>query len=488
MKNYDRLIFELSIPGRIGYSLPDSAYPQYGLAALGALQRDVPARLPEVSELDVVRHYTNLSQKNFGVETGFYPLGSCTMKYNPKILEEIASLPAFSALHPLQPAADVQGILRIYHELQAMLAEISGLSEYSLNPFAGAHGELTGLMIMKAYHEDRGDFKRKKVIVPDAAHGTNPASAAICGFEIIEIRSTPEGIVDLEALKAVLDDGVAGMMLTNPNTLGIFDRHILEITRLVHAAGGLMYYDGANLNAILGQTKPGELGFDIMHINLHKTFATPHGGGGPGSGPVGVKAGLERFLPNPQVKAEGNAFYVENGADAIGSVSGFFGNFKVWLKAYVYILTLGRENLKDVGRLATINANYVRVSLKDDYHLPIKSFAMHECVFDGLEDQSTGVTTLDVAKRLLDYGFHSPTIYFPLLFHQSIMIEPTETDSKQTLDEFIAVMKKVAEEAKTDPESLKTAPRTTPVTRIDEVYAAKKMILTYQDYLAENGR
>jgi len=488
MKSYDRLIFELSVPGRTGVSLPASTSKKHKLAALGSLLRNTAPALPEVSELDVVRHYTNLSQKNFGVETGFYPLGSCTMKYNPKINEEIAGMPAFAGLHPLQPASQVQGALRVYHELQAILSELSGLSEFSLNPFAGAHGELAGLMIIKAFLEDRGEFKRTKIIVPDSAHGTNPASAALCGFEIVEIPSTAEGFVDLDQLKAVLADDIAGMMLTNPNTLGIFDKNILEITKLVHGAGGLMYYDGANLNAILGQCRPGDLGFDVMHINLHKTFSTPHGGGGPGSGPVGVRKGLERFLPNPQVKKDGGAYYVEKGADAIGSVSGFFGNFKVWLKAYCYCLTLGKEHLKDVGRFATINANYVRVALQDDFVMPIRGFAMHECVFDGLVDQSTGVTTLDVAKRLLDYGFHAPTIYFPLLFHQSIMIEPTETESKQTLDDFIAVMKKVAAEAKTEPDTLKTAPRTTPVTRIDEVYAAKKMILTYQDYIAESGR
>ncbi|MFA5005930.1 MAG: aminomethyl-transferring glycine dehydrogenase subunit GcvPB [Candidatus Izemoplasmatales bacterium] len=488
MNRYDRLVFELSVPGRVGFSLPEPERGSHRLADLGGLLRPTAPALPEVSELDVVRHYTNLSQKNFGVESGFYPLGSCTMKYNPKINDEIASLPGFTGIHPLQPAGQVQGALRVYHELQGMLSEISGLSEFSLNPFAGAHGELTGLMIIKAYHEDRGDFKRKKVVVPDAAHGTNPASAALCGFEIVEIPSTPEGFVDMDALRAVLSDEIAGMMLTNPNTLGIFDKNILEITRLVHAAGGLMYYDGANLNAILGQCRPGDLGFDVMHINLHKTFSTPHGGGGPGSGPVGVRQGLERFLPNPQVKKDGDSFYVEHAADAIGSVSGFYGNFRVWLRAYAYCLTLGREHMKDVGRLATINANYVRVALKDKYKLPIDSFAMHECVFDGLVDQSTGVTTLDVAKRLLDYGFHAPTIYFPLLFHQSIMIEPTETESKQTLDAFIDVMRKVADEAIENPDALKNAPTTTPVTRIDEVYAAKKMILTYQDYIAEHAR
>jgi len=475
MKNYDRLIFELSISGREGFSLPNSVINGYSIQDINQslLRRDIPA-LPEVSELDVIRHYTNISHKNFGVETGFYPLGSCTMKYNPKINEEIAAMKAFNSIHPLQTASDTQGVLKIYYELQSMLSEISGLHAYTLNPFAGAQGELTGLMIMKEYHLQRGDFKRTKVIVPDSAHGTNPASATLCGFDIIEIESTPEGTVDLEQLKAVLSDEVAGMMLTNPNTLGIFEKDIVEIARLVHEAGGLMYYH------------PGDMGFDIMHINLHKTFSTPHGGGGPGAGPVGVKEFLTPYLPNPQIKKMDNHFFLDWNKDSIGSVSGFYGNFKVWLRAYVYIMTLGKENLKNVGVLSTLNANYVRVHLEDDFNLPIKGFSMHECVFDGLKDQSTGVTTLDVAKRLLDYGVHAPTIYFPLLFHQSIMIEPTETESKQTLDEFIAVMKKVAKEAITDPQMMKLAPHTTPISRIDEVFAAKKMILTYKDYLKEN--
>ncbi len=485
MLKYDRLVFEISVPGRQGYSLPNNGYPRDTGEDLGNLERQIPLPLPELSELDVVRHFTLLSQKNFGVETGMYPLGSCTMKYNPKINEEAASRPNFQRIHPYQPAGEVQGTLAIYHHLTEMLSEIAGMDAFTLNPFAGSHGELTGLMIMKKYHQDRGDFARNKVIVPDSAHGTNPASAAVAGMEIIEIPSTPEGLVDLTQLKAVLSPEVAGMMLTNPNTLGIFDRNILEITRLVHEAGGLMYYDGANLNAILGQARPGDMGFDIVHFNLHKSFSTPHGGGGPGSGPVGVKAPLRRLLPSPQVKKVGDHYHVEHDAEAIGQVSGFFGNVLVWIRAYAYILSCGKENLKTLGTLATLNANYVKESLKDDYFLPISGPCMHECVFDGLKDQSTGVTTLDVAKRLLDYGYHAPTIYFPLLFHQSIMIEPTETESKQTLDEFIAVMKKVAEEARLSPELVKQAPHDTLVSRIDEVSAAKKMILTYQDYLNE---
>ncbi|MGD9908968.1 MAG: aminomethyl-transferring glycine dehydrogenase subunit GcvPB [Candidatus Izemoplasmatales bacterium] len=481
----DLLLFEMSVSGRVGYQLPKSFNSDYSMSELDGLLRKEAPSLPEVSELDTLRHFTNISKKNFGVENGFYPLGSCTMKYNPKINEEIASFSGFNHIHPLQSASSVQGALKMAEELSASLSELSGMDEFSLNPYAGAHGELTGLMIMKKYHEDRKDFKRTKVIVPDSAHGTNPASTAVCGMEVIEIPSTEQGTVDIEALKAVLNDEVAGIMLTNPNTVGIFERDILTIASLVHDAGGLLYYDGANLNALLGVARPGDMGFDIIHINLHKTFSTPHGGGGPGSGPVGVVSHLAHLLPNPRVKKLDDSYYLEYSKDAIGSVSSFLGNFKVWVRALTYIKTLGRENLKLVGPYAVLNANYIQKALENDYFLPIKGFSMHECVFDGLIDQSTGVKTLDVAKRLLDYGMHAPTIYFPLLFHQAIMIEPTETESKQTIDEFIRVMKDIAQEAISNPEILKSAPHHTPITRIDEVYAAKKMILTYKDYLEE---
>ncbi|WP_290427135.1 aminomethyl-transferring glycine dehydrogenase subunit GcvPB [Coprobacter tertius] len=482
MKYYDKLIFEISKEGRVGYTLPKPDFGKYSVNDLpeGLLRQDTPD-LPEVSELDVVRHYTNVSNKNFGVETGFYPLGSCTMKYNPKINEEIAALPAFSALHPMQPAETAQGALKVYYELARSLAEISGLAEFTLNPFAGAHGELTGLMLMRQYHIKRGDMNRTRVIVPNSAHGTNPASAAVCGLEIVEVESTPEGTIDVEKLKPLLDETIAGIMMTNPNTLGIFEKEILEIASLVHACGGLLYYDGANLNPLLGVCRPGDMGFDIMHINLHKTFSTPHGGGGPGSGPVGVAAALTEFLPNPRVKKVEDRYVVETGDDAIGSVSGFFGNFAVMMRAYTYILSLGKENIRHVGSLATLNANYVKESLKQDYYLPIEGVCKHEFVFDGLADKSTGVTTLDVAKRLLDYGYHAPTIYFPLLFHQSIMIEPTETESKETLDEFIGVMKTVAREARENPDIVKSAPHSTPVRRLDETTAAKKPILRFKD-------
>lgn len=482
IRNYDKLIFELSKEGRIGYSLPKNELSQYSVASLPAvLQRTSIPELPEVTEFDVVRHYTNLSNKNFGVDTGFYPLGSCTMKYNPRINEEICSLPSFTGLHPEQPAECAQGALEVYYNLAASLAEISGLSAFTLNPYAGAHGELTGLMIMRSYHIQRGDLKRTKVIVPDSAHGTNPASAAVCGLEIVEVKSTANGTVDVEDLKPLLDDTVAGIMMTNPNTLGIFETKIPEISRLVHECGGLLYYDGANLNALLGKCRPGDMGFDIMHINLHKTFSTPHGGGGPGDGPVGVRAGLENLLPNPQVKKDSEGkFYLDTDDASLGYVSNYLGNFGVIMRAYTYILTLGRENVKMVGPLAVLNANYVKESLKNEYYLPIEGVCKHEFVFDGLADKSTGVTTLDIAKRLLDYGYHAPTIYFPLLFHQSIMIEPTETESKETLDEFIAVMKVVAKEAIENPEIVKTAPHTTPVRRLDETTAARFPKVTYK--------
>lgn len=487
IRNYDKLIFEISKEGREGYSLPKNEFKeQYCPCALPAnLKRETAPQLPQVTEFDVVRHYTNLSNKNFGVDTGFYPLGSCTMKYNPRINEEISTLPAFN-LHPATPDDAAQGALEVYYNLAASLAEISGLSAFTLNPYAGAHGELTGLMIMRSYHAQRGDHKRTKVIVPDSAHGTNPASAAVCGLEIVEVKSTANGTVDVEDLKPLLDDTVAGIMMTNPNTLGIFETEIPEISRLVHEAGGLLYYDGANLNAVLGKCRPGDMGFDIMHINLHKTFSTPHGGGGPGDGPVGVRAGLEHLLPNPQVKkSDCGKFYLDCDEKSAGNVSNFLGNFGVILRAYTYILTLGRENVKMVGPLAVLNANYVKESLKEYYLLPIEGVCKHEFVFDGLVDKSTGVTTLDIAKRLLDYGYHAPTIYFPLLFHQSIMIEPTETESKETLDEFISVMKTVAREAKDNPDVVKNAPYSTPVRRLDETTAARSPKTTYRQLVAE---
>ena len=482
MKYYDKLIFDLSKAGRQGYSLPSRTWDTtLADMPVGLCRAEAPA-LPQVSELDVVRHYTNLSQMNFGVDSGFYPLGSCTMKYNPKINEEIAAMPAFAGIHPLQPSETVQGVLRVYKELAHALSSITGMAEFTLDPFAGAHGELTGLMIIRQYHMSRGDEKRTRIIVPDSAHGTNPASAAVCGLEIVQVKSKENGLVDVEDLKPLLDETIAGIMMTNPNTLGLFEKDIREIAALVHECGGLLYYDGANMNPLIGMVRPGDMGFDVLHLNLHKSFSTPHGGGGPGAGPVGVAAHLVPYLPVPKVVEDEDGLLSVVGSDgeACGQISGFMGNFGVLLRANTYILMLGKQNVKMVGPLAVLGANYIKESLKDCYKLPIESVCKHEFVFDGLLDQSTGVPTLDLAKRLLDYGFHAPTIYFPLLFHQAIMIEPTETESKETLDGFIEIMRHIAAEAIADPESLKTAPHTTPVRRLDETTAARQPVLRYE--------
>ena len=475
-KLYGKLIFELSHAGSKGYSLPKNNFGHHEIPS--SMRRQEDAQLPECDELTVVRHYTNHSGNNFGVNNGFYPLGSCTMKYNPCINEEMANLPQFAGLHPLQPVETCQGALEVEYNLQQSLAELTGMADFTLNPFAGAHGELTGLMIIRSYHQSRNDDKRIKVIVPDSAHGTNPASAAVCGLEIVEVKSTAEGLVDVEDLKPLLGDDIAAIMMTNPNTLGLFEKKIPEIAELVHGCGALMYYDGANLNPMLGACRPGDMGFDVMHVNLHKTFSTPHGGGGPGSGPVGVRKGLEQFLPAPHVVKENDSFHVDN--DRFNHVGAYLGNFGVILRAYTYILSLGKEYVKLVGPLATLNANYIKECLKDVYELPIEGLCKHEFVFDGLKDKSTDVTTMDVAKRLLDYGFHAPTIYFPLLFHQAMMIEPTENESKQTIDGFIEVLRTIAEEAKTTPDVVKSAPHNTPISRVDDVLAAKHPILTYK--------
>jgi len=480
---YGNLIFELSRPGRRGAKVPDRKLsPALGTLPAALMRSEAPA-LPEVDEPTAVRHYTNMSNNNFGVDTGFYPLGSCTMKYNPKINEEMASLPAMTALHPLQPAVTAQGALELYHTLQSMLSEIGGMKEFTLNPFAGAHGELTGLMVIHAWHDSRGDKKRDKVIVPDSAHGTNPASAALAGYKIVEVKSLPDGTVDVADLKSKLDDTVAAMMMTNPNTLGIFERSIPEIAEAVHAAGALMYYDGANLNPMLGVARPGDMGFDVMHINLHKTFSTPHGGGGPGAGPVGVRAGLEEFLPTPRVikKDDGTFDVITDSPESLGSISTWLGNFAVEARALSYILSLGRDGLMEAGPLATLNATYIKENLRDHYLLPIEGLSKHEFVFDGLKDKSTGVTTLNVAKRLLDYGFHAPTIYFPLLFHESLMIEPTETESKETLDRFIDTMRRIAVESIENPDNVKNAPHTTPISHPDDTEAALHPVVTYME-------
>ena len=484
-KLYGNLIFELSKSGRKGYSLPEYASEHSTAELPQALRRSEEAGLPECDELTVVRHYTNLSHNNFGVDDGFYPLGSCTMKYNPALNEEVGALEEFAALHPQQSATSCQGALLVYYNLQKSLAELTGLSRFTLNPCAGAHGELTGLMIIRAYHDSRGDDKRRKVLIPDSAHGTNPASAAVCGMDVVEVKSLDDGTVDVDDLKAKIAEHageVAAMMMTNPNTLGIFERNIPAIAQMVHECGALMYYDGANLNPMLGVARPGDMGFDVMHINLHKTFSTPHGGGGPGSGPVGVRKGLEEFLPTPRVEydEQSDTFTIATDDEkSMGSVGNFFGNFGVVLKAYAWICSLGKEHIKEVGPLATLNANYIKQQLKDVYELPIEGVCKHEFVFDGLKDKSTGVTTMDVAKRLLDYGYHAPTIYFPLLFHEAMMIEPTESESKETIDSFIEVMRTIAREAKEQPELVKTAPHTTPIGRVDDVLAAKQPVLTY---------
>ncbi|MDE5838202.1 MAG: aminomethyl-transferring glycine dehydrogenase subunit GcvPB, partial [Paramuribaculum sp.] len=442
---YGKLIYELSRKGRKGADIPANGCEESLSAIPSSLLRSNDAVLPEVDEPTVVRHYTNMSNNNFGVDTGFYPLGSCTMKYNPKINEEAAAHPTMASMHPATPASAAQGALEAYWTLQKALCEIGGMAAFTLNPFAGAHGELTGLMVIRAYHESRGDDKRTKVIVPDSAHGTNPASAAVAGLKVVEVKSLADGTVDVDALAALLDDTVAGVMMTNPNTAGLFESNVARIADMVHKAGGLMYYDGANLNPMLGVARPGDMGFDVMHINLHKTFSTPHGGGGPGSGPVGVREGLEKFLPNPKVvKLPDGSFDIVTDSNALGSVSATLGNFGVQLRALSYIISLGKDGLMEAGKLATLNANYIKESLRDLYKLPIDKICKHEFVFDGLADKSTGVTTLNVAKRLLDYGFHAPTIYFPLLFHESLMIEPTETESKETLDNFIEAMRKIA--------------------------------------------
>ncbi len=479
---YRPLIFELSEEGRQGFLLPEYDYGKSTFKLPAKLRREEGPALPEVDEPTVVRHYTNSSGNNFGVDTGFYPLGSCTMKYNPKVNEAMVSVANIADLHPAQPADTVQGALRVYRGLEKALCEIGGMAEFTLNPFAGAHGEYTGLMVIRAYHLSRADEDRRRVLVPDSAHGTNPASAAMAGFEIVEVKSLPDGTVDVEDLKSKLDATVAALMMTNPNTVGMFEKNIPEIAEAVHAAGGLMYYDGANLNPMLGVARPGDMGFDVMHINLHKTFSTPHGGGGPGAGPVGVRAGLEKFLPNPRVvETDGGKLAVEYGEFAYGRVSAWLGNFSVLVKALAYILTMGAEHLAQAGPLATLNANYILNSLNDLYLQPIPGPCKHEFVFDGLRDKSTGVTTLHIAKALLDHGFHAPTIYFPLLFHESLMIEPTETESRQTLDAFIAVMRQIAQTAAKDPEKVKEAPYTTPISHPDEDEAALNPVLTYRD-------
>ena len=457
-----KLIFERSVNGRHCQILPPSDVPY----VMPECTRALPLRLPEVSENDISRHYTELAKATHGVNDGCYPLGSCTMKYNPKINDEIAGLPGFTGIHPLQPESTVQGALEVLKTSEEIFCEITGMDSMTFQPAAGAHGEFTGLLLIRAWHESRGDEKRTKIIVPDSAHGTNPASATMAGYKVINIPSTADGLVDLEAV----GEDTAGLMLTNPNTVGLFDPNILEITKIVHDAGGLCYYDGANLNAVMGITRPGDMGFDVVHLNLHKTFSTPHGGGGPGSGPVGCKEFLRPFLPGFMVK----------GPQSIGSVKMFYGNFGVVVKALAYIMTLGREGIPEASSNAVLNANYMMNKLSDLYQMAYNETCMHEFVMT-LEDlkHDINVSAMDIAKALLDYGIHPPTMYFPLIVHEALMVEPTETESKETLDEAIEVFRSIYEKAKADPQSLHQAPVKTPVRRLDEVTAARKPVLRY---------
>jgi glycine dehydrogenase subunit 2 len=473
-------LYELSVPGRHGIDLPTIDVPQ---TALPKAELRPDCDLPELSQLDVVRHYLLLSQRNFGVDTGFYPLGSCTMKFNPKVNEQIARLPSFAETHPLQEPDTVQGNLALMLELQQWLAEIGGFAGVSLQPAAGAHGEFTGLLMIRAYHHDLGDLKRTRILIPDSAHGTNPASTTMAGFTAVELPSDERGNIDLEAVGVACDDTVAGIMITNPNTLGLFEEHIAEVVQLVHACGGLVYGDGANMNALAGIARPGDLGFDVMHYNLHKTFSTPHGGGGPGSGPVGVSARLKNFLPGPVVElthdAEGARYCMSMPTKSIGQASTFLGNFGMFVRAYAYIRQHGAAGLRANSEHAVLNANYLRIKLRDAFTVPFDRVNMHEFVCRGAIKE-TGVRALDVSKRLLDYGFHPPTNYFPLIVPEALMIEPTETEAKPTLDAFIAAMQSIAQEAHGNPALVKGAPHETPVKRLDEVKAARELVLSDQ--------
>jgi glycine dehydrogenase subunit 2 len=475
-----KLLFEKSVPGRRGVCVASSDVPT-SISFRKRFLRRKNAELPELSELDVIRHFTELSRRNFGVDTNFYPLGSCTMKYNPKVAELIATYPGFAHLHPLLPQLRMggiltQGALQVLYETDLLLREITGMCAFTMQPLAGAHGELTGIMMMAAYHRDRGN-KKKIVLIPDSAHGTNPASAAIAGYEVQTVPSNDKGLMDVDALKEMVNDETAGLMLTCPNTLGLFNPRIKEICDIIHSVDGLTYYDGANLNAIIGKVRPGDIGFDIVHLNLHKTFGTPHGGGGPGAGPVGVVEKLVEFLPVSMViKREDGTYALEyNRPNSIGYVAPFYGNFGVILKAYVYILMLGKEGLIRVAENAVLNANYIKEKLKAYYDLPYPQVCKHECVFSASRQAKDGVHGVDIAKALIDEGFHPPTVYFPLIVKEALMIEPTETESKETMDAFIAAMVRIAEKAKTDPETLTSTPLTTPVGRLDETAAARNL-------------
>ncbi len=481
------LVYELSQEGKKGFSLPHSHFDSSDISKLvpESLMRDPEMDLPSVSEPELVRHYVNLSQKNFSVDTNFYPLGSCTMKYNPKINEDAARFDGFANIHPLQPEDSLQGIMKLLFDLESSLKEITGMDRFTLQPAAGAHGELCGMMLVKSYHEARGDMKRKNVLVPDSSHGTNPASAALFGFNVVEVKSDERGRVDLAHLKSLINDETACLMLTNPNTIGLFEDDIQQIQKAIHDVGGLLYYDGANMNALLGIARPGDMGFDIVHLNLHKTFSTPHGGGGPGAGPVGVKKHLIPYLPTPLVKEEKGVYsWDEDIPDSIGKLRAFLGNIGVLVRAYVYIAHLGREGLKQVSQDAIINANYLKKKIEEHFTVPFPGFCMHEFVAQAVKQNDLGVHATDIAKRLLDFGIHAPTIYFPLIVAEAMMIEPTETESKATLDQFVKVMLTIADEAVEFPERLHEAPFTLAISRPDEVKAARNPILTYKDYRA----
>jgi glycine dehydrogenase subunit 2 len=475
--SYDKLIFELSVPGRVGHSLPEADVPEADPARLLPRQhlRAKPAELPEVSEFDVIRHYTRLSRVNYGLDTHFYPLGSCTMKYNPRLNEDMARLPGFSRLHPLTPDEAARGALGLMVQLGEMLAEIVGMDAVSLQPAAGAQGELAGVLMIRAYHLDREKRPRTKILVPDSAHGTNPASTAIAGYQTVQLKSDAAGEVDLLDLERNLDEDVAALMITVPNTLGLFESKILEVTGMCHSKGAQVYMDGANLNALLGITRPGDLGFDVVHMNLHKTFTTPHGGGGPGAGPVGVKAHLAPFLPVPVPVRHGDAYRLDwKRPQSIGKLQSFWGNFGMLVRAFSYIRTMGPDGLRAVSENAILNANYIRARLKDAYDLPYAGPSMHEVVFSARRQKKLGVTATDIAKRLLDLGFYAPSVYFPLIVEEALMIEPTETESRETLDEFCDAMVQIAREAETDPHVVQAAPVRTPVGRLDQTLAARQ--------------
>ncbi len=477
-KDKHYLLPDVSQPGKVGCRLPELDVPTAELPPQELLRPELA--LPEVSEAELVRYFTSLSRKNYGVDIGFYPLGSCTMKYNPKWHEDIARLPGFQDIHPYQPVETAQGALKLMYELQKLLAEITGMNAASLAPMAGAQGELAGLLIVRAYYHARGESRRRRILVPDSAHGTNPATAAMCGFEVKTIPSNGDGNLDLKHLTSLMNEGFAALTLTMPTTLGLFDPHIAEISATVHERGGLLIGDGANLNSLLGKVKFGDLGFDCVQLNLHKTFSTPHGGGGPGSGPVCVKKNLADFLPSPIVKKDRKGYQFISPPRSIGRLGAACGNFGVMVKAYAYIRSLGAEGLKEVSENAVLNANYLKEKLKPYYHLPYDRTCMHEVVFSSKTQKAKGVATLDIAKRLLDYGFHPPTVYFPQVVEEAIMIEPTETESKETLDAFIKAMIEIAREAEQNPELLHSAPHHTPVRRLDEVSAARKPELCWK--------